>query len=232
MKKILVFVLVLLMMMSSMTAFAAGKLRVTQENFILTNSYSMYGYAYARIDNVGDRPIKVNAGILEIFDTNGNAITSSDYLRGYAEYLQPDDYTYAYIYTSIEDVEESAVDDYMLTITGKSDTSYISQRLPVTTEYEEDVDEGYYTSDYMYATITNDTDEPIYSVEVVLVLLDADGNILFMDSSDMYSDKAIMPGSSIKIRVDVDSSFIEWYEKEGLIPASVDAIAFVNVEQD
>jgi hypothetical protein len=232
MRKAVVIILVVLVSMSFMTAFAAGKLSVTQENFIVTNIYSIYGYAYARIDNVGNKPIKVNAGILEIFNSEGAAITSSDYLREYAEYLQPNEYTYAQIYAEIEGVELTAVDDYLLTITGKSDASYISQRLQVTTDYEEDVKDGYYTSDYMYATVTNSTDKPIYDVTVLLVLLDANGNILFMDDANMYNEKAIMPGSSIIVKKEVSSSFIEAYEKEGLTPAAVDAIAFVNVSQD
>jgi len=232
MKKVLALILALLVLLISVPAFAAGKLSVTQENFIVINSYWMYGYAYARVDNIGDKPIKVNAGVLEIFDTNGDAITSSDYLDAYAEYLQPGEYTYAYIYDEIEDVEESDVDDYMLTITGKSDNDYTTLRLPVTTDYAEDVEEGWSTYNYMYATVTNNTDEPLYDVEVVLVLLDADGNILYMSDADMYSDKAIMPGSSIQIKEYVDSDFIDWYETEGIQPASVDAIAFVNVEQD
>jgi len=232
MKKIVAIVLCLLISLSFVSAMAAGKIQVTQENFIVTNGYWMYGYAYARIDNVGDKPIKVNAGILEIFDENGDAITSSDYLGAFAEYLQPGEYTYAYIYSEIDGVEESDVDDYMLTITGKSDNDYTSLRLPVTTDYVEDVEYWYSTYDYMYATVTNNTDEPLYDVEVVLALLDADGNILYMTSASMYSDKAIMPGSSIQIKEYVDTYFIECYEKLGLVPVSVDAIAFVNVEQE
>lgn len=232
MKKLLALVLVSLFIFSAVPAFAAGKLSVTQENFIVTNVYSMYGYVYARIDNIGDKPIKVNAGVLEIFDGDGNAITSSDYLMAYAEYLQPGEYTYAYIYDEIEGVEESDVDDYMLTITGKSSNDYTTQRLPVFTAYAKNVKDGYFSYDYMVATVTNDTDTPIFDVNVVLALLDAAGNILYMESTSMYSDKAIMPGSSIQVREAVSQSFIDWYEKNGMVPVSVDAIAYVNVALD
>lgn len=232
MKKFLTLVLILAMAACATSAYAAGKLNVTQENFSVINGYWMYGYAYARVDNVGDKPIKVNAGILEVYNTNGDAITSTDYLHEYAEYLQPGEYTYVYLYAELENVDETDVDDYMLTITGKSDNDYTSQRLPVTTEYQPDVDEGWYTYDYMLATVTNDTNEPVYDVEVVLALLDVDGNILYMADSCMYSDKAIMPGSSVLFREHVDSDFVDWYEKEGIEPVSVDAIAYTNVAQE
>ena len=61
---------------------------------------------------------------------------------------------------------------------------------------------------------------------------EAKGNILYMDDANMYDDKAVMPGSSIIIRKDVSSSFIEYFEQKGLVPASVDAIAYVNIEQN
>lgn len=120
----------------------------------------------------------------------------------------------------------------MLTVTGKSDSDYISYRFPCTTSYEPNVADGYWTYNYMYATFTNETDEPVYGISVVLALLDADGNILYMDDASMYSDKAVMPGSSITVRENVDSNFIEYFEKNGLVPASVDAIAYVNIRQN
>ncbi|HOO90855.1 MAG TPA: FxLYD domain-containing protein, partial [Syntrophales bacterium] len=231
MKKTIAIVLCLLLGLLAAPALAAGKLDVSQENFMVIDSYWTYGYAYARIDNVGDKPIMINAGILEIFDANGDAITSSDYLNPYAEFLQPGEYTYANIYAEITDVAAADVADYSLTITGKSDKDYATLRLPVTTDYIEGVEEWYSTYNYMYATVTNDTDQPIYDVTVVLVLLDADGNILYMIDASMYTDKAIMPGSSIQIKEFVNQDFIAWYQAQGLTPASVDAIAFVNVPQ-
>ena len=232
MKKTVLFLLILLVLMTSVSALAAGKIRVTQENFIVAGSYTKYGYVYMRLDNVGDKPIKVNAAILEVFDEDGNPITSTDSLWEYAEYLQPEEYTYAYMYTKIEDEFVGKVDDYLLTVTGKSDTNYVTLRLPVVTEYAENVPGRYGTADYMYATVTNNTEEPVFSIEVVLVLLDEEGNILYMKDESMYSEKAIMPGSSILIRKEVDSSFKEVFAEKGLKPHSVDAIAFVNIRQN
>jgi len=232
MKKFLAWVMALVLTACSASALAAGKLSVEQENFHVIQSYSVYGYAYAKLANVGDKPIKVNTGLLEIFGADGETLTSTDYYSEYAEYLQPGEYTYIRLYDEVEDVEPSGVDDHMLTVTGKADNDCISYRFPCTTDYAPNVQEGYWTYNYMYATFTNNTEEPVYDISVVLALLDAEGNILYMDDADMYSDKAVMPGSSITVRKDVDSNFIEYFEKNGLVPASVDAIAYVNIEQD
>lgn len=232
MKKLLAMMTILSATMCSMPVLAAGKLSVEQENFHVIQSYSVYGYAYAKVANVGDKPIKINTGLLEIFDANGDTLTSTDYYHEYAEYLQPDEYTYVRMSDEVEEVDAIEVDDYMLTITGKADVDHFSYRFPCTTSYEPNVQEDYWTYNYMYATFTNDTEEPVYDISVVLALLDAEGNILYMDDTDLYNDKAVMPGSSITVRKDVSSSFIEYFEKNGLVPTSVDAIAYVNVKQN
>ena len=83
----------------------------------------------------------------------------------------------------------------------------------------------------MYATVTNDTDEPVYGICVALALLDADGNILYLTDETLYN-KALLPGGSILIREEIPSYFSESFEKNGYAtPASVDAIAYVQTYQ-
>ena len=125
-KKIGLFSVIPIAILSTTTVFAAGKLNVPQENFIVTDLYNVYGYAYAKVENIGDKPMVVNAGLLEIFDTAGDTITSEDYMAAYAKNLQPGEYTYVKMYSRIEDVEASDVDDYLLTITGKSEAQLLS----------------------------------------------------------------------------------------------------------
>lgn len=233
MKKLFAVVLSMLFVLSCCApALAAGKLNVVQENFHVIDSYSTYGYAYAKVQNVGDKPIKVNAGLLEIFDSEGDTLTSDDYMSVYAEYLQPDEYTYVCINEEVEVDSPSDVDDYMLTVSGKSDADKISKRLPVETKYEPNVEEGYWTRNYISATVTNDTDETIFDIVVLLVLLDDEDNILYMDSESMYSTKGLTPGSSIVVRDDVNSTFMDYFAAKGYTPSKVDAIAYVNVNAE
>ena len=82
MKKMVCLLLACMMTLCSASALAAGKLSVTQENFHYVENYWNYGYAYAKVENVGDKPIKVNAGVLEIYDADGEVITSTDYVMG------------------------------------------------------------------------------------------------------------------------------------------------------
>lgn len=225
MKKAISLLLCLVLLAVSAPTHAAGKLSVVQENFYIIDSYWTYGYAYAKVTNAGDKAIKVNAGVLEIYDEAGNAITSSDYISAYAAYLEPGEYTYVKMYAEIK---EGVGSDHMLTVTGKTDNSKQTLRLPVETDLQMGVKSGWWTYNYMYATVTNDTEEPLYNISVVMALLDAEGNILYLDDDSLYSERALMPGSSMLIRKDISSSFIEYFEKNGIVPASVDAIAYVN----
>jgi len=226
MKRVLIVLVSVLLLSVSIPAYAAGNLSVTQENFYVISDYWTYGYAFAKITNVGDKAIKVNSGVIEIYDEAGNALVSNDYLHSYAECLEPGEYTYVKMYGEI--TSGTAV-DHALTVTGKSDNTQRTLRLPVETDLQLNVTDGWWTYNYMYATVTNNTEEPLYNITVVLALLDADGNILDIEEGGLFSDVALAPGSTAIIREDIPSSFIKYFEENGLVPASVDAIAYVNL---
>ena len=228
MKKYLLALVVLMLCCASVTAMAAGKLNVAQENFHKIDMYSPYGYLYAKVENVGDKPIKVNAGLLEIYDENGDPLTSTDYINAYVTYLQPGAYTYVRAYDEVEQGLD-AVDDYMFTVSGKSDKDTEVIVFPCEAYYEVDTSNPYWTKNNMYATFTNTSDKPLYNIEVVAALLDAEGNILYVESDTMYNN-ALHAGSTVTVRFDVSSSFIEYYEANGFVPVSVDALAYAKVE--
>lgn len=230
MKKIAALLLALVLCCSCVSAMAAGKLNVAQENTHYITSYSNYFYAYAKVENTGDKAIKVNAGVLEVYNADGDAITSSDWISAHARYLEPGEYTYVTVY---EDIDEGQTpDDYSLTITGKADKDYANQRFAAETKLELNVDAGWTTRNYMYATVTNTTDDVLYDLNIVMALLDAEGNILYVDNDRLYTERGLTPGSSMVFRKDISSSFIEYFENNNLVPASVDSIAYIEVELD
>jgi copper(I)-binding protein len=231
MKKVLAVILSLVLLLTVSTSLAAGKINVEKENFFALNAYSDYAYVFAKIKNVGNKPIKVNAGILEVFDAEGENITSSDSLRSYAENLEPDEYTYVYMSAKLEDGQLEKVDDYLLTVTGKSDSDKTTKRLTVQDlDFKRNVPVNKYsTNDYAYFTVVNDTDETIWDIYVVYALLDDDDNILFVESDNLGSSKGLAAGSSIQFREDINSKFMEYYDAHGLVPSKIDVIAYVDV---
>lgn len=233
MKKLVSILLALALCLGCTSALAAGKLNVVQENthFITYYGYSNY-YAYAKVENTGDKAIKINDGVVEVYDAEGSAISSNDWPETYACYLQPGEYTYVK-FQCYEGFDDGAVpDDYAMTLTGKSDKEYTNVRFPVETELKLNVQEDKWnTYDYMYATVTNNTDEVVYDLKVVLALLDAEGNILCVESDSLYS-VGLAPGSSVVVRQYISDDFKEYFEANNLTPASVDAIAYVQVEAE
>lgn len=221
-KKSLVFTILLSI---AGIVFCAGKLAVKQENFHAYSYYgTQYGYAYAKIENTGDKPIKVNAGVLEVYNENGDAITSTDWMYSFASNLRPGEYTYVRLAAQIKD-ETETVGDYSLTVTGKSDNT-IMQRFPCTTDLALNFISGYWTHNYMYASVTNNTTETIFGIRVVFALLDADGNILDIDSDG--SDIGLAPGSTMVFRKEISSPAMDYFTANGFQPTKVDAVAYLS----
>ena len=234
MKKLFALLLVAILAFAALPALAAGRINVTEEDFYTIKGSSSYtGYVFARLENVGDKPIMVNTGLLEIFDSEGDPITSSDSFSAYARYLAPGDYTYFRMSAKIDEISSADdVDDYLLTVSGKSHMDKATLRLATTSDYQENVQNGYSTYNYMYAVVTNDTEEPVYQPYVVFALLDADDKILYLTSDSLDSNEAIMPGSSIMVRVAVDSSFVNYCKDNELTPVKVDAIGYAYVNKE
>ena len=87
--------------------------------------------------------------------------------------------------------------------------------------------EGEYNSDLMKATVTNEGDTPMAGIQMVLVLVDADGNLLDLDTQDLYRNE-LGAGSSITLVSTVDDRVKKFYEANGFEPVAVEAYAWVE----
>lgn len=233
MKKLVSILLTLALCLGCTCALAAGKLNVVQKNTYFITEYGSNYYAFAKVENSGDKAIKVNGGVLEVYDAEGTAISSSDWIEAFACYLEPGEYTYVLVncYEGFED--DSLPDDYALTLNGKADKDCSNVRFPVETELKLNVRvDEWNVEDYMYATVTNNTDETVYDLQMVLALLDAEGNILYVEEEGLYDSIGLAPGSSLVIRKYISPDFKAYYEANGLTPTSVDAIAYIEVEAE
>lgn len=209
---------------------AGGKLEIVQENLHFVKSYSNYDlYLYAKVQNVGDREIKLNDSVLEVYNANGEVVASKEYGDANAAYLLPGEYTYLEMVIYDQLTEEPT--NYKLTVVERTDKDTRNDRYPVTTDLQLGVEQGYRTVDYMYATVTNPTNETVYDMEVALTLLDDAGNILLMEDQ-MFFDMGLCPGSSMTVRIEIEEYMKDYFEENGLKPAVVDAIAFTEVDLD
>lgn len=233
MKRILTLVLVLAMIAAlPLTASAAGKMVSTQETLIVTqNRNDISCYCFAKIENTGNKPMMYNDSLVEFYNTDGDMIDSVSFPRMYGQVLQPGEYSYFRAAKEyISDVTVDDVDDYLVTITGKSVTDEKTVRIPCTTAYNADVKHGYREADEMSATFTNDTEETLYDVNVVLALLDSEGKILYVYNLRTNEDVGLLPGSSMTARTYVPSDIKEAITAKGLTIGEVDAYAYVDFD--
>lgn len=231
MKKLVVLLLTLALAIGAASACAEGALTVEQENLHIVGTSSLYCYLYAKVKNTGDAPIWVQKGSLVVKDKEGNEIGSTTSLWRYAEYLQPGEATYVYFNPRIEGIEtRDQVGDYEMNIEFQDYDRKQTFFLPSESAFEDDVTEGSWTHDYMTTTVTNDLDQTVFDLAIARVLLDAKGNILYMDSDNMYSYKGLTSGSSIVVRRQLNSNFEAYFEEMGYTPAAVEGFAYVYVE--
>lgn len=234
MKRIALFALTLVMILTAACpALAAGKLVVNQETFYSLEPYdgSFYTYIYAEVTNTGDKPVEFNNALWEVFNADGDAIDSTDWLYCYPDVLEPEGVGYIYGYISLDDVtstEDAA--DYSLTVSGKSAKENNVVILPATVEYR--FTEGDWRNYYeLVATVTNDTENVVYDYRVVFVVKNAEGKLLFVDSVQP-SYVGILPGTSIEVTRDLSyDSVVEELMEAGIMTFDqVEVVAYYEID--
>ena len=201
---------------------------VTIENgtFKVTESYSGYRGTYiARVKNENDVPLFLTGGSMQVFDTDGNQVAEASYLsQTGSKYLEPGETSFVSFYV---DLEKDGEYNYQANIETKTE-SYRSTdvAVKVTDPVFEKV-EGEYNSDLVKATVTNEGDAPLAGIQIVMVLADANGNLLDIETQDLYRNE-LGAGSSITLVSSVDSKAKAFYEANGFEPAVVEAYAWAE----
>lgn len=221
----------LLVLGAALPASAAGKLSVVEENFVVLPYLDCYaGFVYAQVENVGDKPVAFNGGLLELYDGEGNAVEASDWITCYPKVLEPGEKGYLSVYQKVDEAKEpSYISDYLLTVTGKGATDEKTLYFNAEGAYEVD-EQKYWSRSYLACVIENPTDETYYDVDVVFAAKDAEGKLLYVTNTTPYN-VGLMPGSKVKVRADMDSQFLEYIQNANVEIASVEAIAFTLVEK-
>ena len=127
-------------------------------------------------------------------------------------------------------VEEAAtkdfIADYSLTVSGKGAITKTVTRFPATARYER-VTEGYWTYDYIIATVENNTDATVYGIEVGFALKDTEGKLIYVYSSTYY-DLGILPHTSVEVRTSLYSDTVTYYTDNNIVPATAECIAYTS----
>ena len=221
-------IIVLVIAFSFNGALAMGKLESTQENLVVVPYYDTYsyGYVFAEVTNSGDKPVEFSNGLMELFDADGNSLSSTDLYYCYPPVLQPGETGYVYGYGYVDTASGSQISDFMLSVTGQGTVSSTVTRVEAAARVEA-VDDYYGTSDYLVAEVKNTLDAPLANFEIVFAVKDGTGNIVYVISSYFSGyNVSIMPGSSVAFRYQIGSDIATYMQTNGIEPATVDVIAY------
>lgn len=231
MKRLLTFFLALLMAVLPLAALAAGKLSVAQETFTVLPYLDYHaGFIFAELQNTGDKPVAFNDALLELYDKEGNAIASNNYLNAYPEVLEPGETGYLFGYQTVTDAATpDFIDDHLLTVTGRGSIDQQKIALKTADARFETGDDPYWVEHLLLATVINETGETLYDVNVVFAVKDAEGKLMYAAAYLPYN-VGLPAGSSLELRVGVDAEAVKDWEAKGQAPAAVEAIAYTLTE--
>ncbi len=225
MKRIFALVLALTVCLFSAAALAEGKLTVTEKN-LLEFEDSDTAYFFAKVENTGDDAIGVGSGKLVAFSADDEVLVSENYVSACPDsaILQPGESLYVNEFIWETALESSDIADYKFSMES-DDYGAPLNFIPCSATIEVN---GEYDS-YVYVTLANDTEEVQYGLYITVALHDAEGALIFVkgQSADYVG---IHPGSTVTIRVYIDSEFIEYYTNTGIEPATVDAYVCYEAE--
>ncbi len=209
-------------------AAPSGNAEVTilKENFKIVKSYSGYNGLYiAKIQNQMEYPMFVTEGSMQLTDKDGKTVGEAKYMYPTGSvYLEPGEITFIAMEA---DLEENIEVNVAKNIDAKFN-DYRNTDFAVTLEnptYVKATDK--YDDDTMRVTVINNSDKPLAGIEAVLVLEDAEGNLLGIYTESLYRYE-LGPHSSLTLVSSVDNNIRDYCRENGIEPTTVEAFAWVE----
>lgn len=220
--KLFAIVAILAVLMLSTSALADGQINLSHEKYTLDDEGEK-AYVFALAENIGDKAMKLSDASFELLDADGKVLEDTESVKAVADYLQPGESSYVYAVIDLEDVE-GEIADHTFTIKGKENDKYTSVRLATACELDPE------DSDTALVTVTNDTDDVVYGVKGAVTFLDADENIVAINSVSMLSKVGLNPSSSVTMKVAIPSDFEDAAKAIGMKNLTLDAVACADVK--
>lgn len=169
-----------------------SQLEVVRYAVYMDDEYSTEAYVYAQLRNTGESIIRLNGATLNVLDASGRQIAREEYASVKPDVVMPGGSLYVteWLYDFVSDLDR--VNALSVEI---ERSEYSRNRIEQLSGVK-----AYVQGDYLYAELTNTTDEPLYDVAVTAVALDPQGRILDMLREETYSNIGIAPGSTAIFR--------------------------------
>ena len=203
-----------------------AEVTVVKENFKVIKNYRGFtGLYIAKLQNDTGAPLFITDGSMQLTDKDGKTVGEAKWLYPTgSKYLEPGEVTFVGMQADLDENIEVNVAKHVVS---KRD-SYQSTDYAVSVENPTYVKgEGQYDSDTMRVTVVNNSDQPLAGIEAVLVLEDADGNLLYMATESLYRYE-LGPNSSLTLVSSVDRNLRDYCAENGIEPTTVEAYAWVE----
>ena len=215
----------LLIVLLCMPVYAlASDLEITQEAFYVT-PYSDYyaGELFCEVTNTTERTIKITDGVYEFYDADGVSVASGSIYSFYPQVLGPGEKGWFSVSSGVKEAETADyIQSYSVSVVGKSANE--EQFKYELSDVRFELVSGYRDRIYMYATLTNNNDEPEDGFYVIFALYDADGNLIYCDGA-ASSGIALHPGSVGDMSTSMDNDIFAALKERGVEPAAIEAVA-------
>lgn len=214
-------------------ALALQEATVTQENcYALPEARRCY--YFARIDNTGNEPIKLDTLQLELLDADGEVIESSDEVIASPNTLNPGEYAYIRLTLYTSNVL-SAVADCLLTFEVSEPSKYLRDVVRLDSQASFDPDDTHSEYRVGRAVVTavdssnhtfNRSNDTLSSIVAVCAMLDEAGNILYVGTTSSYGMDIgeLRAGDELKLEVPVDTELMAI-----IVPERIDSIVYSEV---
>ncbi|MBR1408768.1 MAG: hypothetical protein IJ573_07735 [Clostridia bacterium] len=225
MKKALVLFSMILLSLLCLSASAEGKLKVTSKNTIIYTGKDS-GVFLAKVENTGDAPVYYDNGKLVIFSEDDEILDTEDYISSSPSdlLLNPGEYTYVYEFLWSSSLKNAKLGDIKFSVSSDN-RGYSYKQIPSTAVIDMQQNNSY--SNYVDVTFTNTGDEVLYGAYVVCAMLDNEDNVIFVNRNS-YDNLGVHPGSTVTIKMYIDSDLIDYYGATGIKPAKVDSLVYTE----
>ena len=218
MRKIIALFLILTLLSAAVPALAEGKLEIVRESLQV---YKPYVFVFAKIKNTGDAPMEIGS-LVELFDTEDELFRSEEFTV-MGDVLNPGESAYAYYGVYLygdTDVTRYTSEWEAVGLSGDAETVRYESRAEWR-QADEEFDE-----DCVFVFFTNTTDKTVFAPCTSAILLDGEGNILYLTVPVQY-DLGITPGSTVIFTCEIPPYVLKKVDMETV---TVDSVVYTNVE--
>ena len=204
---------------------AKPEVTVLEENFYIRESYFGREAVYiAKVKNNNDIAVYIDNGKLILKDADGNEVGKREWFgTSGSRYLSPGEVSYV---SFLADIDEGVTVAGFEKEINASDFTYSEDAAVELSGVELRSEEMFSSVSYhTAATFTNNGEEPLSGVEVLFVLRDSEGKMIYISERGLGSLE-LGAGSTITVVDDVSSSVVDYCEANGLTVGEVEAVAW------